>query len=171
VKCGPSAILGFVALLEICAPARAFAPPPQLPANDLSDIDVPHAPFDDTANADADVARAFAEARALNKRVLIDLGANWCADCRILSGVMDVPDTHAFLAAHYAVAIVDIGRFDRNMQVPERFGIDLRATGVPSIIIAEPDGTLVNRGHTAALVEARQMTPQAIVDWFAEWAR
>ena len=171
MKNKPLQISVFCALLAVCMPARTFAPPPLLRVDDLADIDVPDAPFDDAANADADVARAFTEARATNKRVLIDLGANWCADCRILAGVMDLPEMRAFIAAHYAVANVDVGRFNRNLQVPSRFGIDLRQSGVPTVLIAEPDGRLVNWGHTAALVDARRMTPQAIADWLAEWAR
>ena len=40
---------------------------------------------------------------------MIDLGGNWCADCRIMSGLMELPEMHSFLAAHYEIATVDVG--------------------------------------------------------------
>jgi len=43
--------------------------------------------------------------------------------------------------------------------------------GVPSIIVAEPDGTFVNKNDMSALEDARHMTPQGIADWLAQWAK
>jgi len=162
-----------IPLAFFCAPAAATAPiaAPRVGVQDISQLDVPDYPFSDSADANADVAKAFAEARAQNKRVLIDLGANWCADCRILQALMDRPEVRSFLAAHYAIAVVDVGRLNRNLQIPARFGITDKLEGVPAILIADPDGTLVNAGKIFALVEARHMTPQDIVDWLASWAR
>ncbi len=153
------------------SPSLAGAPPPHVSVGSLDQLDVPEAPFDDSADADRDVARAFYEARIWNKRVLIDLGANWCADCRILSGLMDLPEVARFLDAHYVVVSVDVGRFNRNLQIPAHFGIALREEGVPCVIIADPDGRLVNVKHTAAFVDTRRLRPQDIVGWLAWWAR
>jgi hypothetical protein len=38
------------------------------------------------------------------------------------------------------------------------------------VLIANPDGRLVDRDHIAALADARSMTPQGIADWLAQWA-
>jgi len=142
---------------------------PRLSVTSLSDVSVPDRPFDESADANAAVANGFARAKAEHKRVLIDLGGNWCADCRILAGVMELPEMQRFLDAHYVVVSVDVGRFNRNLQIPALFGITERLEGVPSVLIANPDGTLIDRGHIAALEDARSMTPQAIADWFAKW--
>jgi len=102
--------------------------------------------------------------------VLIDLGGNWCADCRILSGLMELPEMRVFLAAHYEVVDVDVGRFNRNLQIPARYGITTRLEGVPAILIVTPAGQLVNGGHVSAIQDARHFTPQALADWLAKWA-
>ena len=143
---------------------------PRLAVQSLSDLDVPERPYDEHADADAAVAAAFARARADHERVLIDLGGNWCADCRILSAVMQLSQMRKFLAAHYEIVLVDVGRFDTNLQIPARFGIDRRLEGVPAVLIAEPDGTLVNKDRIEGIDGAASMTPQAIADWLAEWA-
>ena len=89
-------------------------------------------PYDEHANADAAVAAAFARARKSHKRVLIDLGGNWCGDCVVLANVMQLPEMKPFLAAHYEIVSVDVGRFNKNLQIPARFGITKRLVGVPS---------------------------------------
>ena len=143
---------------------------PRLAIASLSDLAVPRQPYSADANAEADVAQGIVQARAEHKRLLIDLGGNWCADCRILSGVMQLPAMQSFLDAHFVVVLVDVGRFDRNSEIPARFGINDRLEGVPSILIVDPDGQLLDRGQTAALVGAGGMDPQSIANWFARWA-
>jgi thiol-disulfide isomerase/thioredoxin len=132
---------------------------------------VPDRPFDENANADAAVDAAFARARKSGKDVLIDLGGNWCADCRILSGLMELPELHAFLSAHYEMATVDVGRFNRNLDIPARFGITERLEGVPAILVSTPGGRLINAGHVSAIEDARHMSPQALADWLAQWTK
>lgn len=166
----PAVLLFGAALIAAATPSLAGAPPPRVSVQTLGELSVPDRPFDADADADGDVARAFAQARATHKKVLIDLGGNWCGDCRILAGIMELPEVKRFIDAHYVVAVVDVGRFNRNLQIPARFGITDRLEGVPAVLIANPDGTLVNAGHIAALADARSMSPQDIVDWLASWA-
>ena len=159
------------ALLLLGSHGTAAATTPKVHIAALSDLPIEEMrPYDETANADAVVNGAFARARKSHKRVLIDLGGNWCGDCIILDNVMQLPEVKSFVDAHYEAVSVDVGRFDRNLEIPARFGITKRLEGVPSVLIATPDGRLVNAGHTAALVDARSMTPQAIADWIAQWA-
>jgi thiol-disulfide isomerase/thioredoxin len=160
------------ALVAIFAatPSFAGAPPPRVSIQSLSQLYVPDHPFNEYADADSDVAGAFAQARAENKRVLIDLGGNWCGDCRILAGVLELPEVKRFIDSHFVVVVVDVGRFNRNLQIPARFGITQRLEGVPAVLIANPDGRLVNGSHIAALADARSMSPQDIVNWLAYWA-
>jgi thiol-disulfide isomerase/thioredoxin len=159
------------ALLLPSAPDAATAP--RVGVASLAELPVAQMhPYDEAANADAAVAAAFANARHSHKRVLIDLGGNWCGDCVVLANVMALPELKSFLAAHFEIVSVDVGRFNRNLQIPARFGITKRLEGVPAILIVEPDGkTLVDAGHVSALQDARHMTPQGLADWLAKWAK
>jgi len=103
--------------------------------------------------------------------VLIDLGGNWCPDCIVLANLMQLPEMKSFMTAHFEIVSVDVGRFDKNLQIPARFGLTSAWKAVPSVIVAEPDGTFVNPGRIAALADARHMAPQAIADWLALWAK
>lgn len=167
-----SALLaGLTVAVCLCAGALA-APAPQLKLTNLADLPmVERTPYDVNANAAKDVDAAFARARKSHKRVLIDMGGNWCPDCLILANVMQLPEMKTFLKQHFEVVAVDIGRFDKNQDIPARFGIKGRLPGVPAVVIAEPDGTFVNPGKISALADARHMSAQAIADWLAGWTK
>jgi hypothetical protein len=85
---------------------------------------------------------------------------------------MDLPQLQKFIAAKYEVAVVDVGRFDKNLDIPAHYGIKGRMGGVPSVLIVDPrTDKLINQGRTAALADARSMTPQALADWLAGWTK
>ena len=164
--------LAFSAAL-IFTTAAIAAPAPKVGIASFAQLHTPLPyPYDERADASAVVAAAKARAQANHKLLLIDLGGNWCADCRILAGTIDLPEVKAFVDAHYELVTVDVGRFDKNLQIPARYGITKRLEGVPSLLIVDP-GTdvLVDKGHVSALEDARSMTPQALADWLAKWTR
>ena len=159
-------LLALVAAL----PARAAtAPKPSIASfQDLPVVTTQ--PYDEHANADAQVAAAFARAQKSHKRVLIDLGGNWCVDCLVLTNFLKLPEMHRFMDAHYEMVLVDVGRFNRNLQIPARFGITKRLEGVPALLIATPDGKLVNGDNVFATADAHSMTPQALAAYLARYA-
>jgi len=159
--------------LAITTPALAAVPAPQLGIASFDQLAQPlPRPYNESANADRAVAEARQRAIARHKLLLIDLGGNWCLDCRILAGTIETPRLHAFVDAHYEVITVDIGRFDRNGQIAAHYGIKGRLEGVPAVLVVDPHtDRLINVGHVTALADARAMTPQALADWLAQWVR
>jgi len=151
------------------AGAAAASIAPRVSIGDLRGLPTPLPyPYDFTADARADVASARARAKTENKLLLVDLGGNWCPDCRILAAIMALPEVAAFVEAHYVVVFVDVGHMNRNLDIPARWGVD-RVTGVPSLLIVDSRGKLLDAGHTEALDDARSMKPQAVADWLARW--
>ena len=161
-----------IAALSLAAPLLAATPPPHMGVASFDQLAKPlPLPYDEHADADAAIAAARTRAIKAHKRLLIDLGGNWCLDCRILAGTIALPDLRAFVEKHFEVVTVDIGRFDKNGQVPAAYGIAGRLEGVPAVLIVDPKSNrLVNKGHETALSDARHMSPQALSDWLAQWA-
>lgn len=147
------------------------APAPRVGVTSIDRLPQPlPLPYDEAANADRAVARAKAQARAQGKKLLIDLGGNWCGDCRVLAGIMKLPEVDRFLRQHYVVVTVDVGRMNKNLQIPAHYGVTDRLRGVPAILVVDPrTDRLVNGGKLFALSDARHMTPQALADWLAQW--
>jgi thiol-disulfide isomerase/thioredoxin len=162
------------AVIALAAGPATAAPPPHVSITDYAQLKTPLPyPYDETADASAAVDRALARAKKSGKRVIIDLGGNWCGDCRILAATMELPEMKAFLGRHFEIVTVDVGRFDKNLQVPARYGITTRLEGVPALLVVDPKTgkQLVDRAQVAALADARHMRPQDLADWFAQWTR
>lgn len=166
-----AATLATLALAATAAAAPASAPKVGIASFAQLQTPLPY-PYDEAADADAAVAKAKARAKASGKLLLIDLGGNWCGDCRILTATVDRPDLRAFVDRHYETVLVDVGHFDKNLQVPAHYGITERLEGVPALLIVDPKtDKLLDGGHVSALQDARHMTPQALADWLAQWTR
>ena len=156
----------------LLAGTAVAAPAPQLTIASFGQLTTPlPSPYDESADANAAVARAKAQARREHKLLLIDIGGNWCGDCRVLAGTIEQTALKAFVEKHYVLVSVDSGRhIEKNLQVSARYGVDPRKGGVPNLLVVNPrSDKLLDPGHTAALEDARHMTPQALADWLAQW--
>ncbi|MGZ3275368.1 MAG: thioredoxin family protein [Caulobacteraceae bacterium] len=164
--------LVLTAVLGIAGAALA-ATPPKTGIASFAELKTPLPyPYDEQADADAAVARARAAARKHGKLLLIDLGGNWCGDCRVLSGTLELPSVKAFVDRHYQLVTVDVGRFERNLQIPAHYGFHTRLKGVPTLLVVDPrTDRLLNRNDVFALSSAGDMSPQALADWLARWPK
>ena len=161
-----------LAILLMTAPALAAVPAPKPSISSLTQLPiVTMQVYDEKADADAAVARAFARAKASGKRVLLDLGGNWCPDCIVLFNFMKLPEIRRFVDAHYEVVEVDVGRFNKNLHIPPKLGFTEKLRGVPAVLVFTPDRKLVNRGDVFTTANATKMTPQSLADYLARYAK
>ena len=126
-------------------------------------------PYDLNADSKGELDAALARAKKSGKRVIVDLGGNWCGDCRVFSAMVSSPQVKPFVDAHFEMVMVNVGRYDTNLDIPARFGLD-KLGAAPTTLIVSADGKLLNGDDTVALKDARAMTAQAVVDWLAHWA-
>ena len=165
------AAAGLISLSAVPSLALAATKAPTVALRSIDGLPTPLPyPYDEDANAEAGLAAAIKKAKAHKKLVLIDLGGNWCGDCRVFAGVIEQPDVKRWVDKHYEVVAIDVGRYTKNMQIPARYGVD-KLKGVPSFLVVDTKGKLVNDGAFFALTDARHMTPQSIVDWLAQWPK
>jgi thiol-disulfide isomerase/thioredoxin len=151
--------------------AASAASAPKLPYVTMAELPiVSMQPYDEKTSADQVVDAAMARAKKSHKLLLIDMGGNWCPDCVVLHNLMLVPSMQKFMDAHYEVAMVDVGKFDRNPQIGARYGYNTRLKGVPTILVVDP-GTnkTINGEQVFALSKAGHQTPQDLADYLARW--
>jgi thiol-disulfide isomerase/thioredoxin len=152
--------LSAVCLLWLMAAAPVVPSAPATP--------VAH-PYDETADAHAQVDAAFAEAKRSGRTVLLDFGGNWCPDCRILAGVLQEPPVADWVSNHFVVVKIDVGRRTKNMDISQRYGVTVK--GVPTVLMVTSDGKLQNPDDPYGLADARSMSSQAVVDLLAKMAK
>src|SRR6187397_1421987 len=62
----------------------------------------------------ADIAAALRAAKQDGKHVLLDFGADWCPDCRVLGKLFEDPTVAPVAEASFHVVHIDVGRRDKN---------------------------------------------------------
>lgn len=100
-----------------------------------------------------------------NKQPVIIFGANWCPDCRIFSGTMDIPKIKSYIDDHFAILYIDVKRYEINMQLMEEFGIP-SAEGIPRVLVFDKRMNLINNSNTTEWRTARERSSQEIFDFF-----
>ena len=126
-------------------------------------------PYDEAADAKAQIQEALAQARATSRPVLVVFGANWCGDCQALDMAFHAGASAPLIHAHFEVVKVDVGRFDRNVDIAESYGLPLK-NGIPAVVVLSPQGRVVYATRAGELADARQMGDTAIYNFFARVA-
>jgi len=124
-------------------------------------------PYDESADAQKDVQRAFETAAKSQRPVLVIFGANWCGDCRVLDTALKVPATAELMAKEFVVVKVDVGNFDRHLDIAERYGNAIKK-GIPAAAIVSPKQELLYTTKGGELANARKMSDTGVYEFFRD---
>ena len=121
-----------------------------------------------TGDAAKEIDSAIASARQDGKRVLLDFGADWCPDCRVLGTLFDDPAVFGLADQNFHVVRIDVGRRDKNGNLAAKY----RATSadwIPAIVVLDPDGSTVAATDDRVRV-TRRTTAAELAALLKEWA-
>ena len=137
-----------LACIALPVGAGSAAPPPEGAASKPASAQV----YDEKADAAKAIDAALAKAKRNHTRVLVQWGANWCGWCKMLHATFQTDkDIGKELRYEYEVVFVDVGRFDRNIELSAKFGADLKKSGLPFLTVIDADGRPVANQETGSL--------------------
>lgn len=120
--------------------------------------------YDTTADAKALVAAALERASRDNKRVLVMFGGNWCGWCHRLHELFASDRAvHKKLSDEYEIVMVDIGKWDKHMELAAGYGAELKKTGVPYLTVLAADGSVVTNQDTGSLEKDKGHDPEKVL--------
>ena len=122
-------------------------------------------PYDEGADAKGGIRRALSEASSARARVLLVFGANWCGDCKVLDLSMKSGTLSPLIAREFRVVKVDVGRYDRNLDVAESYGVPLKK-GIPAVVVLSPANEILYATRAGELADARSMGESGIYEFF-----
>lgn len=125
--------------------------------------------YNETADARAEVQQAIAQAAGAHQSVLVVFGANWCPDCRVLDAAFKQGPAASLVAKEFKVVKVNIGRYDRNMDLAQGYGIDLKK-GIPTVAILSGKGDVIYTTKESELADARHLGDDGILKFFEKAA-
>ncbi|MBO3737185.1 thioredoxin family protein [Actinoplanes sp. NEAU-H7] len=126
--------------------------------------------YDAGRDAEDDIVKALAAAGKSGRNVIVDFGADWCLDCRVLTKLSADPAVNAKLVAGFEVVSVDVGEFDRNLDVADRVGVDLESSGIPALVVLTPAGKVKVATNDGSFASARSMAAADVDAFLTRWA-
>jgi thioredoxin 1 len=126
-----------------------------------------------TSDARKSIDAAFVAAARDGKHVLLDFGADWCPDCRVLDTLFDDPAVAAVAASSFHIVRVDVGRRDKNDDLVAAYA-STSGDWIPALVVLDPgknriaitdDKVRVTRRTTPAELRAllEQWSPKRLV--------
>lgn len=123
-------------------------------------------PYDESANAKLALQTALTDAQRQHKHVLVIFGANWCPDCRALDKALQ-GDVGKLVDSRFVVVKIDVGNFDKNLDLSERYGNPTKK-GIPAAVVLAAGDNMLYSTHAGELANARRMSETGIYEFFSK---
>lgn len=147
---------------KIVALKRTDAMRLQQPAS--TDKDIYHPGTD----AHAEIKEAIERAGKEHKRVILVFGGNWCYDCHVLDLAFHRPDLAPVIEKNYEVVHVDIGQYDKNLDLAAQYNVPLKK-GVPGLAVLDDKGKLLYSQTNGEFENARSLAPADLLAFLNKW--
>ncbi|MGZ5437345.1 MAG: thioredoxin family protein [Pyrinomonadaceae bacterium] len=128
----------------------------------------PVSKYDPKRDAARDIDDAVAEAKRTNRRILLEVGGEWCSWCHILDEFFD---KHADLTAmrdkNFVIVKINFSEENPNKEVLSRYG---EINGYPHIFVLASDGKLLHSQDTAVFEEGRGYVLERLTTFLTHWS-
>jgi thiol:disulfide interchange protein len=125
-------------------------------------------PFDPDRDAARDVAAAAAKAKTESKRVLVDVGGEWCSWCHLLDRFFAADDeARTVRDASYVVVKVNYSPENRNKAFLSQYPT---ITGYPHLFVLDADGKLVHSQDTGELEQGEGYNREKMIAFLKRYA-
>ncbi|HCV43126.1 MAG TPA: thiol-disulfide isomerase [Bacteroidetes bacterium] len=123
--------------------------------------------FDPGRDAAKDIQNATAEAKQTGKRVLLDVGGEWCIWCHRLDTLFAThPDLNEFMHKNFVVVKVNYSKENKNEKVLSRYP---KIPGYPHLFVLDSSGKLLCSQDTGELESGKGHDPDKVMSFLKKW--
>jgi thiol:disulfide interchange protein len=124
--------------------------------------------FDPKRDPVKDLEAAVVKATKESKRILLDVGGEWCGWCKLLDQYfIDKKEIGAYLKANYIVVKVNMSPENENKPFLSKYP---KIEGYPHFFVLEKDGKLLHSRNTAFLEEGQGYSDSKMMEFLTKWA-
>ena len=133
----------------------------------LADLYVPVVKYDPARNAAQDIKAAVAEAQRTGKRVLLEVGGDWCKWCHIMDRYFDDhPKLVELRDRNFITVKINWSPENENKAV---LSTDPQISGYPHIFVVDTDGKLLHSQNTGDLESGESYNLDTFTAFLNKW--
>ena len=124
--------------------------------------------YDAKRDAAADIQSAVKEAQRNKKRVLLEVGGEWCSWCHTLDKFFEThPDLLALREQNFITVKINFSEENENKEVLSRYAA---IESYPHILILDSDGTFLHSQDTGVLESGKSYDLARLTEFLTKWA-
>ena len=125
--------------------------------------------FDPERDAAKDIRDGVIEAKQASKRVLLDVGGEWCIWCHRLDTLFTTnPDLAEYLHKNFVVVKVNYSKENKNEKVLSRYP---KVAGYPHLFVLDNNGKLLHSQDTGQLESGKHHDRDKVFAFLKKWSR
>jgi len=124
-------------------------------------------PFDPARDSFKDLDLAKAEARKTGRRIILDVGGNWCSWCHLLHGFWEAQkDVKALRDKNFVFVLVNYSKEAKNEAFLAQFP---RIPGYPHLFVLDADGKVLHSQDSGVLEEGKGYSREKVMAFLNAW--
>ena len=124
--------------------------------------------YDPARSADQDLKSAVAEAQRTGKRILLEVGGEWCSWCHIMDKYFDDnPGLTKLRDTNYVTVKINFSKENENAKFLSQYPA---IQGYPHLFVLESNGKFLHSQNTSPLEEKQTYNLQRFTDFLKNWA-
>jgi len=128
---------------------------------------VPVTTYDPGRSAEQDLRNAVSEAQRTGKRILLEVGGEWCSWCHIMDRYFGQnPNLTMLRDTGYVTVKINFSKENENEKFLSKYP---KIPGYPHLFVLEKDGKLLHSQFTADLEQGQSYNLQKFTDFLKRW--
>lgn len=125
--------------------------------------------FDPSRDPVKDVAAAIKDAQRTRRRILLDVGGEWCKWCHYLDRFFgENKDVADFMHEKFVVVKINFSKENENQEFLSQYP---KVKGYPHLFVLERDGTLLHSQDTGELEKGQGHDREKVLEFLKKWAQ
>ncbi|MFI5251479.1 MAG: thioredoxin family protein [Bacteroidota bacterium] len=124
--------------------------------------------FDPKSDPAKDLKKAIAEATKTNRRILFDVGGEWCIWCHRLDTLfMQHADVAAYMHKNFVVVKINVSKENENKEFLSTYP---EIKGYPHLFVLDKNGKFLYSKDTGELESGKHHDPDKVMAFLKEWS-
>lgn len=123
--------------------------------------------FDPTANPFNDLKVTVEKATISNKRIILDIGGDWCVWCHRIDAFMhNTEEIKSLLDEKFIIVKINVSKENKNEKFLSQYPT---IEGYPHFFVLEKDGTMLHSQNTGELEKDKDYDKEKFIAFLEKW--